>query len=244
MANERTIQPGANGGVWQQERPKTADDDIVADIRQALFAGRLKPGEQLGSERKLSVRYGVSRVTIRDALRVLETSGIVEIRLGAAGGVRIAQPDPRRFADALAVQFQLSGMSRTELIDAQWGIEVTAARQAATEASKTDVARLRACIEQVRAMAGTGAPFTKATREFHLALVEASHNRILVSLFVAIRPLWEASLPSVATPQIVKRVVSYYENVVHAIERQDGARAGAEVEKFLRRNRMMARRRR
>lgn len=63
-----------------------ASEDVVRQIKGAIHAGKLRPGDGLPSERELSERLGVSRVTIRDALRTLEATGLVEIRVGARGG--------------------------------------------------------------------------------------------------------------------------------------------------------------
>src|SRR5437870_10496045 len=98
-------------------RGVTLSSQIVADVREALFDNRLKPGDFLGTEKDLAARYGVSRIVARDALRTLEGLGIVEIRMGAGGGARIARGEPRRFAEALAVQLALTGVTAGEILD-------------------------------------------------------------------------------------------------------------------------------
>ena len=100
-------------------RAATLSGDLVNEIRAALFEKRLKPGDRLGGEKDIAARSGVSRIVARDALRTLEALGIVEIKVGAGGGARIAQGDPRRFAEALAVQLELAGTDVVEILDAQ-----------------------------------------------------------------------------------------------------------------------------
>src|SRR5215469_13276743 len=85
-------------------RSASLSSQIVADVREALFGKRLKPGDFLGTEKDLAARHGVSRIVARDALRTLEALGIVEIRMGKGGGARVARGNPRLFAEALAVQ--------------------------------------------------------------------------------------------------------------------------------------------
>ena len=80
-------------------------------MRDALFAKKLKPGDVLGTENEIAARYGVSRIVARDALRTLEALGIAEIRMGKGGGARVARGNPRLFAEALAVQLDLTGVS-------------------------------------------------------------------------------------------------------------------------------------
>ena len=99
-------------------------------MRAALFDKKLKPGDFLATENDLAARYGVSRIVARDALRTLEALGIVEIKMGKGGGARIARGNPRLFAEALAVQLDLTGVSAAEIMDAQRAIETLAAELA------------------------------------------------------------------------------------------------------------------
>src|SRR6516162_8279596 len=120
---------------WQDVRPQSVSSRIVDQVRAALFRGELKPGDMLGSETDLAKKFGVSRVPVRDAFKTLQALGIVEVKMGANGGARIAGGDPNRFADALAVQLKLVGISVEEMFDAQIAVEVMATELAAKRAS-------------------------------------------------------------------------------------------------------------
>ena len=124
-------------------RGPTLSTQIVAQVREALFAKELRPGDFLGTEKDLAERFGVSRIVARDALRTLEAQGIVEIKVGSGGGARIAQGNARLFAEALAVQLDLAGVTVAEIMDAQRAIECLAAELAAINATAEDHARLR-----------------------------------------------------------------------------------------------------
>src|ERR1700691_2172392 len=128
---------------WQPARDGTLSWRIIRQIRAMLFAGELKSGERLGGEIELARRYGVSRMAIRDALRSLEAAGIVEIRVGAKGGTYIAGGNIERFADALAIQLKLIGVTVAEIFDAQIAIEVTSTELAAQHAEEKDFQMLR-----------------------------------------------------------------------------------------------------
>ncbi|HEU4651809.1 MAG TPA: GntR family transcriptional regulator, partial [Croceibacterium sp.] len=112
----------------------TLSSRIVEDVCAALFDKRLTPGDFLGTEKDIAERAGVSRIVARDALRTLEALGVVEIRVGAGGGARVAEGNPRLFSEALAVQLSLAGVSVREMMDAQRAIETTAAELAAENA--------------------------------------------------------------------------------------------------------------
>ena len=138
------------GRIFLPGRSASLSSQIVADVRDALFAKKLKPGDFLGTENDLAARYGVSRIVARDALRTLEALGIVEIKMGKGGGARIARGNPRLFAEALAVQLDLTGVSAAEIMDAQRAIECLAAELAAENATDADIARLQATARRGR----------------------------------------------------------------------------------------------
>src|SRR3954468_9435214 len=151
---------------------------IVAEVRDALFAKKLKPGDFLGTEKDLAARFSVSRIVARDALRTLQALGIADIRMGKGGGARVARGNPRLFAEALAVQLDLAGVSTAEIMDAQRAIETLAAELAAENATAADHARLHRLNNEAEAVIHDGPAYTRSCRDFHLAVAEASHNRV------------------------------------------------------------------
>src|SRR5690606_4481407 len=158
-------------------RIDSLSSQIVAAVRNALFAKKIKPGEFLGTENDLAERFHVSRIVARDALRTLQALGIVEIRMGKGGGARIARGNPHLFAEALAVQLDLTGVSVREIMDAQRAIETLAAELAAENATAADHAKLRHLLAESEHRMNDRAAYTELGREFHLAIAEASHNR-------------------------------------------------------------------
>lgn len=210
---------------WRPVRANTAPGQIVTQIRDALFNGGLAPGDLLGSEKDLAAKFGVSRITIRDALRTLEATGIVEIKVGAGGGARIAGGNPDQFADALAIQLKLIGVSEREMIDAQLGVEVMAAKIAAEEATEDDVARLRALLRNAESLADDPLAFTRASLDYHMGVVETSRNRALIAQFKALQHLiWGAYLPN-TTQTVAKRVLKSHRKLLAAIETRDATAA-------------------
>src|SRR5215510_4961975 len=150
-------------------RSSSLSAQIVAWVRDALFAKKLKPGDFLGTEKDLAARFDASRIVARDALRTLEALGIVEIRMGKGGGARIAQGNPRLFAEALAVQLDLTGVSAAEIMDAQRAIETLGAELAAENSTAEDHARLRELNVEAERRIDDVPAYTRLGREFHLA---------------------------------------------------------------------------
>src|SRR3954453_19457731 len=100
------------------QRQTRASEDVAAHILKAFYADGLKPGEWLGTEAELAERFNVSRVTIRDAVSGLAARGLVEVKVGARGGLRVASSDLERLIDAFSIQLQLMGLRRDELFEA------------------------------------------------------------------------------------------------------------------------------
>jgi len=206
-------------------RSASLSSQIVADVREALFAKRLKPGDFLGTEKDLAGRHGVSRIVARDALRTLEALGIVEIRMGKGGGARIARGNPRLFAEALAVQLDLTGVSAAEILDAQRAVECMAAELAAENATAADHARLRALLADAESKLDDVNAYTMSSREFHLAIAEASHNRVLVVQFISLQNVSWPSRNTTLTPKVARRILDVHKELAALIEMRDAAGA-------------------
>jgi GntR family transcriptional regulator, transcriptional repressor for pyruvate dehydrogenase complex len=206
-------------------RNPTLSTQIVAQVRDALFAKELRPGHFLGTEKDLAARFGVSRIVARDALRTLEAQGIVEIKVGAGGGARIAQGNARLFAEALAVQLDLAGVTAAEIMDAQRAIECLAAELAAVNGTAEDHARLRELLTDAERKIGDVPAFTRSSHQFHLAVAEASHNRALVVQLISLQHVsWPSQNPTL-TPRVAGHVLDVHRELTALIEMRDPAGA-------------------
>jgi GntR family transcriptional repressor for pyruvate dehydrogenase complex len=208
-------------------RAASLSSQIVAQVRDDLFEKRLKPGDFLGTEKELAARYEVSRMVARDALRTLSALGIVDIRMGKGGGARIAPGNPRLFAEALAVQLDLTGVTAAEILDAQRAVECMAAELAALNATAADHARLRALLADAEAAIGDNEAFTRVSLEFHLAVVEASHNRVLVTQFISLHHVSWPRRNRTLTARVARRVLEVHKGLAELIEMRDAAGARA-----------------
>jgi GntR family transcriptional repressor for pyruvate dehydrogenase complex len=224
---ERTAETARLGRAPLANRGTTLSARIVADVRAALFDKALKPGDFLGTEKDLAARFGVSRIVARDALRTLEALGIVEIRMGAGGGARIARGNPLLFAEALAVQLDLTGVSVREILDAQRAIECLAAEVAAEHASAEDHAKLRRLIAEAEALTDQPDAFTRSSLAFHLAVAEAAHNRVLVVQLMSLQHVSWPSHNRTLTPDVARHILAVHRELADAIARRDPAQARA-----------------
>jgi GntR family transcriptional regulator, transcriptional repressor for pyruvate dehydrogenase complex len=213
-------------GVWQRIRPLRASDEIVRQFREALFEGTLKAGDPIGSEQQLAQEFGVSRTTVRDALRFLEAAGIVEVRTGVKGGVRIARGDPERFADALAVQLKLVGLDPHDALAAQTGLEWVAAELAACSSTPEDLVELDRLVAESAQLVDAGAAFTESANAFHAAIVRSARNWAIEMNLRAVREVLHEHYLHTTTPERARRVVRTHRQIYRAIADRDASRAG------------------
>jgi len=203
----------------------TLSSRIVDEVIDALFDKRLEPGDFLGTEKDIAERAGVSRIVARDALRTLQALGVVEIKVGAGGGARIAGGNPRLFAEALAVQLTLAGVSVREMMDAQRAIETTAAELAAENATPQDLAHLRDLLAEHERTIDDSAAYTRTCMRFHLAVAEASHNRVLVAQLLSLQHVSWPTQNKTLTAPVARHVLEIHRQLVDVIESRDAAAA-------------------
>ena len=216
---------GPSPARGQIGRAATLSSVIVADVRAAVAARRMAPGDFLGTEKDIAAKAGVSRIVARDALRTLEALGIVEIKMGAGGGARIARGNPRLFAEALAVQLDLAGTSAREILDAQRGVESVAAELAAENATVRDLARLRRLLDESETVIANAEEFTRISFAFHLALAEASHNRVLVVQLVSLQHVAWPTRNRTLTLPVARHVLEVHRELRDLVEARDGTAA-------------------
>ena len=203
-------------------QPARASTSVITQIREAIMSGRFRKGDRLPTEREMARQFGVSRVTVRDALRAVEAAGLIEIRVGGQGGPYVTEPNPALLAENLRTHLHLQGTTFAELAEARLALETTAARLAAERATEEDLVEMLAAIREP-------GPAGTATRsvDFHTALVRASHNSALLTMFLATQSLLaeafgtlHASQPDMA--DVARRV---HTELYEAIARRDAETA-------------------
>jgi DNA-binding FadR family transcriptional regulator len=143
----------------------------------------------LPPENEMATQLNLSRPTVREALRLLESEGLVSIRPGPRGGPRVERPSSMTVTRSLTTLFQYERVSLAELLDARRAIEPACARVAASRAEPDDIKALRNSIERMRADLDDDAVFWTENANFHVALAEAGGNTVLNTLMVSLREL-------------------------------------------------------
>lgn len=212
----------------------TLSEQIVARVRDALFAGKLKPGDVLGTEKDIAARFDASRIVARDALKRLEAAGVVEIKVGKGGGARIARGNPQLFADALAVQLNLIGVGVAEILDAQRAIETMTAELAAIHATQADLEKMEDLLARAEQSYDDFTRFTRLSLAFHLAVAEAAHNDVLRVQLISLQHVAWPKDRSTLTRDVAEHIVALHRELYVLIKARDGEGARELMSRHLR----------
>jgi DNA-binding FadR family transcriptional regulator len=177
----------AAGGVAQvgtvTRAPKTAEL-IAANLRRQIVQGQLRPGETLPPEVHLMEQFGVSRPTLREAFRILETESLIGVRRGSRGGAQVLDPDPRVAARHVGLLLQLRGTTIHDVYEARTLTEPLCARLLAERRTERDVVDLRDRVASIGAelsLPGGTDPLvaSRSTYSFHELLLQRCGNKTL-----------------------------------------------------------------
>jgi GntR family transcriptional regulator, transcriptional repressor for pyruvate dehydrogenase complex len=209
--------------------PKT--HEVVAQrLRREIVTGRLAVGERLPSEEDLTATFGIARTTLREALRVLESQGLIEIRRGRGGGPTVTKPDLQPVAHGLAMALQMDGVTFADLDEARQLLEPQVAGRLARTRTAADLERIGSAVENAAAAAETDDPkvFGTAVVQMHETLMECSGNATLSTISRILHDLVtdyyrEGAVRSDLASR--RRAVRSYRKLAALIESRDAAGA-------------------
>lgn len=146
---------------------------IAEHLRSLIHLGHVGPGERLPAERELAEEFGVARVSLREAIKILAQEGYVEVRRGAKGGTFVTEL--RRPAEDWRARMREQSGTIDDIIDFRIGLECQAARLAAQRRTRTDLNVLRAAVTNLDRVAGR-ASFRLTDSQFHGGLARAARS--------------------------------------------------------------------
>jgi DNA-binding FadR family transcriptional regulator len=197
--------------------------EIVDQIKGAIRDGRLGPGDQLPAERELTKQLGVSRVSVRDALRMLEAHGLIEVKVGARGGAFVTTPEPSLVSEGFADMLRMSEVTPADVTEMRLVFELAMLPLAVARATEADLEQLSAICDASEAQGYDVA----RSAEFHTRLAQCTHNDAL-ALFAE-----SFHQPLLRSLQVAKRVAPEmggqgtleHRELIEAIRERDVARA-------------------
>lgn len=218
-------------------RVRKSYEQVADQLRSLIVSGRLPQGGRLPTETQLAHELGVSRATVREALRLLAAQGLVRTAKGQAGGSYVTLPTVDHISESLSSNITLLADARDltleELIEVRELLEVPAARLAARRRREGDAERLRATIPPDKPALDTQSEFVN-NRDFHATLIECCDNRLLQ---IAAQPVFSAlqtSLSRSGLPRVFHRSIhAHHRRIVDAVEAGDEDDAAREMHEHL-----------
>lgn len=217
----------AKGSVSDEARkPRKTYEQIITHIREAISSGKLHPGDRLPPEVDLARSLGVSRPTVREALKVLEALNVLESSTGPTGGTFVKPLDGAGVADylmdSISLLLDVQGLTLEELWVARGAIEIPVAGMAALKRTEQDLVVLRGIIESDEHR-DFHAYFPDIT--FHTTIAEASRNRLLSLFMLSIHTTIKALAERYVLPEAKQVSQDQHRLIYEAILDQDEALA-------------------
>jgi DNA-binding FadR family transcriptional regulator len=220
----------AEEGLFAPITVARASSAIAEQIRAAIIGGRLSEGERLSPERELAEQFGVSRVTVRDALRSLEAMGLIEVRVGARGGAFVTAPTGQRVAQAMSDMLLMSVIDPEDIVESRLIVELGTVTLACARATDADLAAQRTLDAQGKEALAARTYTRELSWEFHSLLAHAAHNGAVDGLTQSFRST--LSLHPVRAREGAKAHVATVEEhgrILAALEQRDADTARHEM---------------
>jgi len=199
---------------------------IVDQIKALVRDGRLLPGDRLPSERELCTRFGVSRVTVREALRVLEANGLLTIRVGAHGGAFLTSPTTERLSAGLADLISVSTLTAVNVTEARIIVELGILPLAVERAADDDIAALFAMVDEAEGALEAGEYDVEMSAAFHIRVAQATHNPAIAMLVQSFHgPLLMSLAEAHQSAPMSSRGIDEHRKLSQAIKDRDLAAA-------------------
>lgn len=192
---------------------------VVQQLRTMIRTGDLPIGERLPSERELCEQLRVSRLSLREALRVLESSGLLEVRLGARGGAFVTAPTAGQAGEGIVDLLSTSGLSAANVTEARTLFELGIVSVVAERATDEDIRELRALCDREERTRSQDTYTVDVSFDFHLRVAVTAHNPAVAMLLTSFREailmsMWHAHHEGT-------QGVDEHRAFVDAIERRD-----------------------
>ena len=201
-------------------RKTRVSEEVIGQVRDLITSGRLKIGDRLPAERELAKTLQVGRSTVREAIRALESLGILQARSGE-GTFLVSHPDEQKSAPITANAFK-SWDNQRKLFEVRMVIEPDLAALAARRASFEQIVKMREILEEQEASVKRGTIDIKADTAFHFLLAEAAGNEILLRMMDSLMNLLhETREASLRTTGRAVSSLKQHKAIVRAIETRD-----------------------
>jgi GntR family transcriptional regulator, transcriptional repressor for pyruvate dehydrogenase complex len=215
--------------MFKSVRTDRSSQIIVEQIKDAIFQKKIRPGDKLPSERQLMEQFQACRVTVREALKLLEYAGILEIKRGTQGGAYVRDPNIKFINNFLRDMFSMGNINVADLTEARIAVEPFTLRLAAERMSEESLEQLRQNIDETRECLKRKNPNDARllNLEFHRIIAQASGNLVIFFMIDSIMDIMENNISPAFDLSIkaVERTLHLHEEIYQTIKNRSPEKA-------------------
>ena len=217
----------------RRRQPKTSER-IARDIASHIVDNKLAPGTMLPTERDMIESMGVGRTTLREALRLLETRGVLTIKSGPRGGPVVRRPRASDLSEALTLILEFEQSSLGDVFEARVALEPTLARLAAGRIADHEVEQLQESIDAMMGDLVNHDVFLDENQRFHSLIADIAGNVVLGVFTETLKTVADGALAGVRyTPNRRRAVASAHQSIVDALRARDAEATAAAMTRHL-----------
>jgi len=206
-------------------RKERISDQIKSILKQSILDGHFRPGDKFPPEVEIAQKYNVSKVSAREALREMETEGLILKKRGVFGGSFIAEPGSGKMVDVVTNSYLFGGISVKDLAEFRRILEPGLARLASERRTNEDLAAMEKCIYDIDASIKEGHPDQTKAIGFHRLIADACQNRFISGLMEALVSVFQQVLAKVPALETAKKDIEYNRLFLKCIRERDGEKA-------------------
>ncbi len=225
--NKHTLIRTTPRSLFTPVRSRNTFEETVERIAGAIKARLLSPGDQLPPERELARQLGVSRATLREALRVLVKAGYLEVRPGRSGGTFVARwPDPPQAPERTAIIQQMKDRLPA-LLDYRRAVEPAATELAAVRATEEDIAELESLLESMIGKEDAFEIYRSWDARFHVGIAQAAQSPLILQAVIEVQTALTEVLDLIVyhSERVLQHSTEYHLQILDAIRHHKPERA-------------------
>lgn len=200
-------------------------DQIKFILKQAILDGHFKPGDKFPPEVEIAKKYHVSKVSAREALREMESEGLIQKKRGIFGGSFVAEPGSEKMVDVVTNSYLFGGICAEDLAEFRRILEPGLAKLACERRTQEDLDDMEHCLHDIEASIQQGRPDQTKAIGFHRLIADACHNPFISSLMEALVNVFQKVLAKTPDLETAQKDIHYNRLFYECIRERDGKRA-------------------
>ena len=232
----------ANGSLFKALPSKRAFDEIADQIKDLIYSKTLKPGDKLPPERDLATQFGTGRMAVREALRILEQSGLIVVKQGSEGGAFVKEADTTMATEIISGLIRRSSLTMEDVMEVRIKFEMAVLEAAIGKIGESDMEILQKRIDDAEIMIREDRegirplnPFLlgETYADFHLVLARATKNPVYEIIMDCLMRVSHGVITQQMIPsERFKEHLEFHKNLYNALKNRDATIAGPHFKEY------------